>query len=122
MSPGQLPALPGQQRRTWRVYTPARCPPVSRLLATEKTLDAVHKTAPRFGRSGLVPVPFWSVTKGGAVDLAGPSADPWRIRGNRLRLAGVTFMRWHRASMRPIHPSSIQRPVPLVAISHVGVR
>jgi hypothetical protein len=93
-------------------------PPVSRLLATEKTPDAVHKTAPRFGRSRLVPVPFWSVTKCGAVDLAGPSADPWRIGGNRLRLAGVTFMLWHRASMRPIHPSSIKRPVSLRRLPH----
>jgi hypothetical protein len=71
---------------------PLRCPPVSRLLATEKTPDAIHKTAARFGRSGLVPVPFWSVAEGGAVDLVGPTGDPWRIGANRLRIAGVTFM------------------------------
>ena len=57
--------------------------------------DAIDKTAARFrrsgGRPGHIPVLFWSVTEGGAVDLAGPRRDPWRVGANRLRLA-LTFM------------------------------
>jgi hypothetical protein len=104
--PGQLSALSGQRTRGSMPLSGVR--PISRLLATEKTPDAIHKTAAPFGRSGLVPVPLWSVTEGCAIDLAGPTGDPWRIGANRLRLAGVTFMLCHRASMRPIRPSSTQ--------------
>ena len=67
-----------------------------RLLAAEKTPDPIHETAARFGRSGgrsgHVPVVFWPVTEGGAVDLAGPGGDPWRIGVNRLRPAFTVML------------------------------